>query len=75
VSKAPLLKEQGGSAYIEITRESRVMVPYLPHPFINIRDEFESDVSVVGVVGKREFIDRRPPGSLGTWNFDSGVLH
>jgi len=75
VSKAPLLKEQGGSAYVEITRESRVMVPCLPHPFIDIRYEVESAVSIIGVVGKREFIDRRPPRSLGTWDFDAGVLH
>jgi hypothetical protein len=51
------------------------MVPCLPHPFIDIRYEVESAVSIIGVVGKREFIDRRPPRSLGTWDFDAGVLH
>lgn len=75
VSKASLLEDQGRSADVEIIGESRVTVPCLPHPIINTRYAVEATVSVVGVVGQREFIDRRPPASVGTWHFDTGVLH
>lgn len=75
VSKAPLFKEQSGSADLEIIGESCVMVPSLPYTHVDSRHEVEVTVSVIGVVSESEFIDFSPPPSVGTRDFDIGVLH
>ena len=48
VSKAALFKEQSGSADLEISGESCVMVPCLPYTLIDFRHEVEVAISVIG---------------------------
>lgn len=75
VSKAALLKEQGGSADLEIIGESCVMLPCLSYMLIDPSHDVKVSVSDIGVVSESEFIDLGPPPCVGTRDFDIGVLH
>lgn len=75
VSKTALLEKQGGSADIEIIGESRVTVPRLAYLLIDTRHNVKVTVSVIRVIGKSEFVDRGPPSSVGSRDFDIGVVH
>ena len=75
VSKAPLFKEQYGSASLEIIRERCCTVPCLAYPFVNTRYEVEIAVSVVSVIRESEFFNLGPPVGVGTRDLDKGFIH
>jgi len=75
VSKASLLEEEGRSANVDIVGEGRIPIPSPSDLSINIRNGVEVIAARIGVKCKSEFVNFVPPVSVGTGDFDVGVVH